>query len=45
MPLTEEPTLGTWKIKADLEQDGIVEATFTVSESVLPKFEVTIEGM
>jgi hypothetical protein len=35
MPLTEEPTLGTWKISADLESDGIVTATFTVSESVL----------
>ena len=43
--LGDEPTLGIWKIKADLEKSGgIVEATFTVSESVLPKFEVTIEG-
>ena len=44
MPLGDEPTLGTWRIKADLESDGIVETTFTVSESVLPKFEVTVEG-
>ena len=43
--LGDEPTLGIWKIKADLEKaGGIIEATFTVSESVLPKFEVTIEG-
>ena len=44
IPLGEEPALGTWKIKADLELEGIEEVTFTVSESVLPKFEVTIVG-
>jgi uncharacterized protein YfaS (alpha-2-macroglobulin family) len=44
MALGDEPTLGSWKVKADLEKSGIVEAAFTVSESVLPKFEVTIEG-
>ena len=44
IPLGDEPSLGTWHVKADLESSGIIEAAFTVSESVLPKFEVTIEG-
>ncbi len=46
MPLTEEPTLGTWKISADLESEGVVTATFTVSESVLVhQFENTLNAM
>nr|XP_006821995.1 PREDICTED: ovostatin-like [Saccoglossus kowalevskii] len=41
MPLSEEPILGTWKIKCDMEETIIIQH-FDVDEYVLPKFEVDI---
>ena len=46
--LPEEPTLGRWKIHVRRSKDGTEAddqiAHFKVSERVLPKFEVTLEG-
>ena len=46
MKLEEEPELGVWKIHAKLGENGTLkdEVSFTVSENILPKFEVTIES-
>ncbi len=40
--LSDEPTLGEYKIKVELDSGETHEATFTVAESVLPKFEVKL---
>ena len=46
MKLDEEPPLGVWKIHAKFGDNGTQQeqVSFTVSENVLPKFEVTIES-
>jgi len=38
--LSEEPILGDYTIKVEMESGETKETTFTVAESVLPKFEV-----
>eukprot|EP00057_Strongylocentrotus_purpuratus_P014688 XP_011669162.1 PREDICTED: alpha-2-macroglobulin isoform X2 [Strongylocentrotus purpuratus] len=42
-PMTSEPLLGDWTIKADFG-DRRAETTFRVEEYVLPKFEITVES-
>ena len=44
MTLDEEPPLGMWHIHAMLNENNTQQekVSFTVSEKVLPKFEVTI---
>ena len=47
MTLDEEPSLGTWKVHTKFGENGTQqteEVSFTVSENVLPKFEVTLDA-
>ncbi|XP_033634885.1 uncharacterized protein LOC117296122 isoform X1 [Asterias rubens] len=43
LPMTSDPALGEWKIKA-VHQGKTIEQKFTVDEYVLPKFEIDIQA-
>ncbi len=43
LPMTSDPSLGEWKIKA-VHQGKDIEQKFTVDEYVLPKFEIDIQA-
>ncbi|KAK1341411.1 hypothetical protein QTO34_017817 [Cnephaeus nilssonii] len=42
-PLSEEPTLGAYKVLVQKESGGKIEHSFEVNEYVLPKFEVQVK--
>ena len=46
MKLDDEPALGAWKVHAKFGDNGTQQeqVSFTVSENVLPKFQVTVES-